>query len=168
MAWISAAGWLWPLDGQEKKTADKEDRSRRQAAAGGVVNRCHKNLQQLRREKKKFDSSIHLFNILITFTLSTNYIATIRSTSCDWYKVNMGNSPSQEEVENVGYRVLGVQANSPASSCGLVSFFDFIVGANRDTTDSYVFCLVWVEGCPFIFYIWTHKSMIFNCLCSLF
>lgn len=42
----------------------------------------------------------------------------------------MGNSPSQEEVENVGYRVLGVQANSPASSCGLVSFFDFIVEAN--------------------------------------
>jgi hypothetical protein len=42
----------------------------------------------------------------------------------------MGNSPSQEEVENVGYRVLGVQAESPASSCGLVSFFDFIIEAN--------------------------------------
>ena len=42
----------------------------------------------------------------------------------------MGNSTSQEEVENVGYRVLGVQANSPASSCGLVSFFDFIIEAN--------------------------------------
>ena len=30
----------------------------------------------------------------------------------------------------LGYRVLGVQPNSPASEAGLVSFFDFIVGAN--------------------------------------
>mmetsp|Transcript_1779 Transcript_1779/g.2795 ORF Transcript_1779/g.2795 Transcript_1779/m.2795 type:complete len:263 (+) Transcript_1779:119-907(+) len=42
----------------------------------------------------------------------------------------MGNSPSQEELDSVGYRVLGVQPNSPASNCGLVSFFDFIVAAN--------------------------------------
>jgi hypothetical protein len=30
----------------------------------------------------------------------------------------------------VGYRVLGVQPNSPAAVGGLVSFFDFIVAAN--------------------------------------
>ena len=30
----------------------------------------------------------------------------------------------------MGYRVLGVQANSPASACGLVSFFDFVVAAD--------------------------------------
>jgi predicted metalloprotease with PDZ domain len=42
----------------------------------------------------------------------------------------MGNSASQEEIESVGYRVLGVQPNSPASVAGLVSFFDFIVAAN--------------------------------------
>lgn len=42
----------------------------------------------------------------------------------------MGNSPSQEEIEKVGYRVLGVQENSPASRCELVAFFDFIVAAN--------------------------------------
>ena len=42
----------------------------------------------------------------------------------------MGNSASQEESEKVGYRVLGVQPNSPAASGGLVSFFDFIVAAN--------------------------------------
>lgn len=30
----------------------------------------------------------------------------------------------------VGYRVLGVQSQSPASYCGLVAFFDFIVAAN--------------------------------------
>lgn len=30
----------------------------------------------------------------------------------------------------MGYRVLTVQENSPASSCGLISFFDFIVEAN--------------------------------------
>jgi len=33
-------------------------------------------------------------------------------------------------VETLGYRVLGVQPNSPASTAGLVSFFDFLVGAN--------------------------------------
>jgi hypothetical protein len=32
--------------------------------------------------------------------------------------------------EMVGYRVLGVQPNSPASRVGLVSFFDFIIAAN--------------------------------------
>lgn len=42
----------------------------------------------------------------------------------------MGNGPSQEEIEKVGYRVLGVQPNSPAAQGGLVSFFDFIVAAN--------------------------------------
>jgi len=42
----------------------------------------------------------------------------------------MGNSPSVDETEKVGYRVLGVQPNSPGSKCGFVSFFDFIVAAN--------------------------------------
>ena len=42
----------------------------------------------------------------------------------------MGNGQSQDEAEKVGYRVLGVQPNSPASSCGFVSYFDFIVAVN--------------------------------------
>lgn len=44
----------------------------------------------------------------------------------------MGNSNSSEEDSfgKVGYRVLGVQPESPASRIGLVSFFDFIVAAN--------------------------------------
>ena len=43
----------------------------------------------------------------------------------------MGNSTSNiDDIEQVGYRVLGVQANSPAAKGGLVSFFDFIVQAN--------------------------------------
>ena len=33
-------------------------------------------------------------------------------------------------IETLGYRVLGVQPDSPASKAGLVSFFDFLVGAN--------------------------------------
>ncbi len=33
-------------------------------------------------------------------------------------------------IETLGYRVLGVQPNSPASSAGLVSFLDFLVGCN--------------------------------------
>eukprot|EP00615_Pteridomonas_danica_P005190 CAMPEP_0114328528 /NCGR_PEP_ID=MMETSP0101-20121206/464_1 /TAXON_ID=38822 ORGANISM="Pteridomonas danica, Strain PT" /NCGR_SAMPLE_ID=MMETSP0101 /ASSEMBLY_ACC=CAM_ASM_000211 /LENGTH=255 /DNA_ID=CAMNT_0001457875 /DNA_START=40 /DNA_END=804 /DNA_ORIENTATION=- len=43
----------------------------------------------------------------------------------------MGQTPSQEEIDSVGYRVLGVQPNSPAASAGLVSFFDFVVAANN-------------------------------------
>mmetsp|Transcript_28671 Transcript_28671/g.42458 ORF Transcript_28671/g.42458 Transcript_28671/m.42458 type:complete len:451 (-) Transcript_28671:66-1418(-) len=51
----------------------------------------------------------------------------------------MGNAESQSppediydesliDCETLGYRVLGVQPNSPASSAGLVSFLDFLVG----------------------------------------
>ena len=62
----------------------------------------------------------------------------------------MGNSASQDElhhgaaaadedeyaaqfdgIDTLGYRVLGVQPQSPASEAGLVSFLDFIVGANH-------------------------------------
>jgi len=35
-------------------------------------------------------------------------------------------------IETLGYRVLGVQPNSPSSKAGLVSFFDFIVGADGE------------------------------------
>lgn len=42
----------------------------------------------------------------------------------------MGNNSSQDENDKVGYRVLGVQPNSPAACGGLVSFFDFIIAAN--------------------------------------
>jgi hypothetical protein len=57
----------------------------------------------------------------------------------------MGNSPATgrtgddqddfaefDGVETLGYRVLGVQPNSPAATAGLVSFFDFLVGANEE------------------------------------
>jgi hypothetical protein len=54
----------------------------------------------------------------------------------------MGNSASTDDtstdaldpfdgVDTLGYRVLGVQPNSPASAAGLVSFLDFLVGANQ-------------------------------------
>jgi hypothetical protein len=44
------------------------------------------------------------------------------------------NNPLDEfdGIETLGYRVLGVQPSSPASAAGLVSFFDFIVGANGE------------------------------------
>ena len=54
----------------------------------------------------------------------------------------MGNSSSYRDdgnvdeydkfdgIETLGYRVLGVQPNSPASVAGLVSFFDFLVGVD--------------------------------------
>lgn len=53
----------------------------------------------------------------------------------------MGNSESTappetsiddfDGVDTLGYRVLGVQPNSPASAAGLVSFFDFLIGADQ-------------------------------------
>lgn len=43
---------------------------------------------------------------------------------------NSQEEPSLEGKNNVGYRVLGVQCDSPAEKGGLVSFFDFIVAAN--------------------------------------
>lgn len=42
----------------------------------------------------------------------------------------MGSAHSADEFEKVGYRILGVQPNSPGAECGFVSFFDFIVAAN--------------------------------------
>lgn len=42
----------------------------------------------------------------------------------------MGQGVSQEEMDAVGYRVLGVEPKSPASTAGLVSFFDFVIAAN--------------------------------------
>lgn len=35
-----------------------------------------------------------------------------------------------KRASKCGYRVLGVQPNSPASKVGLVSFFDFVVAAD--------------------------------------
>lgn len=35
-------------------------------------------------------------------------------------------------ADTLGYRVLGVQPDSPASKAGLVSFLDFLVGANGE------------------------------------
>mmetsp|Transcript_14022 Transcript_14022/g.22078 ORF Transcript_14022/g.22078 Transcript_14022/m.22078 type:complete len:409 (-) Transcript_14022:453-1679(-) len=37
-----------------------------------------------------------------------------------------------EGIETLGYRVLGVQPNSPAATAGLVSFLDFLVGCNGE------------------------------------
>lgn len=48
----------------------------------------------------------------------------------------MGNGPSNghdhqfDGCTTLGYRILGVQPDSPASRAGLVSFFDFLVGVN--------------------------------------
>ncbi len=45
----------------------------------------------------------------------------------------MGQSQSDDKTDEdsitLGYRILGVQPNSPASEANLVSVFDFIVGA---------------------------------------
>jgi len=53
----------------------------------------------------------------------------------------MGNSSSHENdedpldpfdgIDTLGYRVLGVQPNSPAAKAGLVSFLDFLVGCEQ-------------------------------------
>lgn len=43
---------------------------------------------------------------------------------------NVALNPAEYLVSPVGYRVLGVQSNSPCSNLGLVAFFDFIIAAN--------------------------------------
>lgn len=40
------------------------------------------------------------------------------------------NTSTENDSQKVGYRVLGVQPQSPTSYCGLVAHFDFIVAAN--------------------------------------
>lgn len=59
----------------------------------------------------------------------------------------MGNTQGAEQPGKCGYRVLGVQPNSPASKVGLVSFFDFIIGADGEMcmlcfVSCFVFCCV--------------------------
>jgi GRASP55/65 PDZ-like domain len=46
---------------------------------------------------------------------------------------NQGDDPLDpfDGIDTLGYRVLGVQPNSPASEAGLVSFLDFLVGCNE-------------------------------------
>ena len=47
----------------------------------------------------------------------------------------MGNSTSEpsvlETANQVGYRILGIQNDSPASVCNFAIYFDFIVAANN-------------------------------------
>lgn len=47
----------------------------------------------------------------------------------------MGNANSTND--NVGYRILGVQSNSPGSACNFAIYFDFIIAA---TTDNIPLC----------------------------
>ena len=42
----------------------------------------------------------------------------------------MGNEQSVEGGDQYGFRVLGIQEQSPSCESGFVSFFDFIVAAN--------------------------------------
>ncbi len=68
----------------------------------------------------------------------------------------MGNNNSQQDSEHLGYRVLGVQPNSPAAQSGLVSFFDFIVAANGvplKSLDTTFIELIKVRLFPFVFLV---------------
>mmetsp|Transcript_7952 Transcript_7952/g.10589 ORF Transcript_7952/g.10589 Transcript_7952/m.10589 type:complete len:439 (+) Transcript_7952:172-1488(+) len=75
----------------------------------------------------------------------------------------MGNAPSAEELECVGYRVLGVQDNSPASKVGLVSFFDFIVAANgvplRALDNTFIEMIKASEEKPLPLTVFNYKAM---------
>ena len=48
-----------------------------------------------------------------------------------YLRTRMGTAASQEEENKVGYRVLGVLPDSPASKASLVSFFDFLGTLNQ-------------------------------------
>lgn len=43
---------------------------------------------------------------------------------------NVDNLDPFDGSDTLGYRVLGVQPDSPAAAAGLVSFLDFLIGAN--------------------------------------
>ena len=65
----------------------------------------------------------------------------------------------------MGYRVLGVQANSPAAKGGLVSFFDFIVQAHgiplRTLDGTFIDLIKASEDkpLPLVIYNWKNKSL---------
>ena len=73
--------------------------------------------------------------------------------------VAMGNTVGKDQV---GYRVLGVQPDSPAEKVGLVSFFDFIVAANgvpfTEHDDTFVTLIKESEDKPL-------PLTIYNCKC---
>lgn len=62
----------------------------------------------------------------------TNYDNDDDTRYDDDYDANDEYAKQFDGIETLGYRVLGVQPGSPASQAGLVSFFDFIVGANQE------------------------------------
>jgi C-terminal processing protease CtpA/Prc len=66
------------------------------------------------------------------------------------------------DEDHCGYRVLGVQAGSPAASAGLVSFFDFIVMANhiplRRVDNTFVDLIREFEDRPLALQIYNSKS----------
>ena len=70
----------------------------------------------------------------------------------------MGNTQTVEEAESVGYRVLGVQGDSPASNVGFVSFFDFIIAANSIPLRSLDF--TFMEIIKVFYYIYYDKLFI--------
>ena len=66
------------------------------------------------------------------------------------------------DEDHCGYRVLGVQAGSPAASAGLVSFFDFIVMANhiplRRVDNTFIDLIREYEDRPLALQIYNSKS----------
>lgn len=56
--------------------------------------------------------------------------ADIGDTNNDDTANNMIEDDPFDGIDTLGYRVLGVQPNSPASKAGLVSFLDFLIGCN--------------------------------------
>lgn len=66
------------------------------------------------------------------------------------------------DEDHCGYRVLGVQAGSPAASAGLVSFFDFIVMANhiplRRVDNTFIDLIREFEDRPLALQIYNSKS----------
>ena len=74
----------------------------------------------------------------------------------------MGNSASAEQSNAVGFRVLGVQRESPASAAELVSFFDFIVGAQgrlfKELDNTFIELIKESEGKPLQVTVYNCKS----------
>ena len=84
----------------------------------------------------------------------------------------MGQGQSAEEAGACGYRVLGVQPNSPAAKADLVSFFDFVVAANnvplRTLDSTFIEMIKGSNDRPLPLTIYNLKVRRSACVCRVF
>lgn len=91
-----------------------------------------RSLQPRRRENSSSRFLIEMGNTASSGNEASTYDAGIPASQHNYYNENEEDYDDPfDGIDTLGYRVLGVQPNSPAASAGLVSFLDFLVGAEN-------------------------------------